>query len=65
MQSVGFSKRSATADAVEQKILGNTIGGTQAGHVRIPYADRSLYAVPSDADAEAGLDTLRLYIQAR
>jgi alcohol dehydrogenase len=34
-------------------ILGNTIDGTQAGHVRIPYADTSLYAVPSDADAEA------------
>ena len=34
-------------------ILGNTIDGTQAGHVRIPYADTSLYAVPPDADAEA------------
>jgi len=34
-------------------ILGNTIDGTQAGHVRIPYADTSLYAVPPEADAEA------------
>jgi alcohol dehydrogenase len=34
-------------------ILGNTIDGTQAGHVRIPYADTSLYAIPPDADAEA------------
>src|SRR5581483_6665160 len=34
-------------------ILGNTIDGTQAGHVRIPYADTSLYAVPPDADADA------------
>jgi len=29
------------------------IDGTQAGHVRIPYADTSLYAVPPAADAEA------------
>jgi alcohol dehydrogenase len=34
-------------------ILGNTIDGTQAGHVRIPYADTSLYAIPADADEEA------------
>jgi alcohol dehydrogenase len=34
-------------------ILGNTIDGTQAGHVRIPYADTSLYAIPPDADADA------------
>jgi threonine dehydrogenase-like Zn-dependent dehydrogenase len=33
--------------------LGNTIDGTQAGHVRIPYADTSLYAIPADADEEA------------
>lgn len=33
-------------------ILGNTIDGTQAGHVRIPYADTSLYAIPPDADEE-------------
>ncbi len=34
-------------------ILGYTIDGTQAEHVRIPYADTSLYAVPPGADEEA------------
>ena len=34
-------------------ILGNTIDGTQAGYVRIPYADTSLYPIPPDADEEA------------
>ena len=34
-------------------ILGNTIDGTQAEYVRIPYADTSLYRVPDDADEEA------------
>jgi alcohol dehydrogenase len=34
-------------------ILGNTIDGTQAEFVRIPYADTSLYPVPGDADEEA------------
>jgi len=34
-------------------ILGNTIDGTQAEFVRIPYADNSLYPVPADADEEA------------
>ncbi len=34
-------------------ILGNTIDGTQAELVRIPYADTSLYHVPMDADDEA------------
>jgi alcohol dehydrogenase len=34
-------------------ILGNTIDGTQAEFVRIPYADTSLYHVPVDADDEA------------
>jgi alcohol dehydrogenase len=34
-------------------ILGNTIDGTQAEYVRIPYADTSLYAIPQDADEEA------------
>ena len=34
-------------------ILGNTIDGTQAEYVRIPFADNSLYAIPSDADEEA------------
>jgi alcohol dehydrogenase len=34
-------------------ILGNTIDGTQAEWVRIPYADTSLYAIPEGADEEA------------
>jgi alcohol dehydrogenase len=34
-------------------ILGNTIDGTQAEYVRIPYADTSLYRVRPDADEEA------------
>lgn len=34
-------------------ILGNTIDGTQAEYVRIPYADTSLYALPPGADEEA------------
>jgi alcohol dehydrogenase len=34
-------------------ILGNTIDGTQAEFVRIPYADNSLYAIPEGADEEA------------
>ncbi len=34
-------------------ILGNTIDGTQAEFVRIPYADNSLYPVPKNADEEA------------
>jgi alcohol dehydrogenase len=34
-------------------ILGNIIDGTQAEHVRIPYADNSLYPVPAAADEEA------------
>lgn len=34
-------------------ILGNTIDGTQAEFVRIPYADMSLYPIPDDADEEA------------
>ena len=34
-------------------VLGITIDGTQAGHVRIPHADTSLYRIPSDADEEA------------
>jgi alcohol dehydrogenase len=36
-------------------ILGNTIDGTQAEYVRIPYADTSLYALPADADEEAAV----------
>lgn len=34
-------------------ILGNTIDGTQAEYVRIPYADTSLYRVPEGANEEA------------
>lgn len=34
-------------------ILGNTIDGTQAEYVRIPYADTSLYLLPEGADEEA------------
>ncbi len=34
-------------------ILGNSIDGTQAEFVRIPYADTSLYPIPADADEEA------------
>ncbi len=36
-------------------ILGNTIDGTQAEYVRIPYADTSLYLLPADADEEASI----------
>lgn len=34
-------------------ILGNTINGTQAEFVRIPFAETSLYPVPEGADEEA------------
>ena len=34
-------------------ILGNSIDGTQAEFVRIPYADMSLYSIPEGADEEA------------
>ncbi len=34
-------------------ILGNTIDGTQAEYVRIPYADTSLYHAPPGADEDA------------
>ena len=34
-------------------ILGNTIDGTQAEYVRIPWADTSLYHIPPRADEEA------------
>ncbi len=33
--------------------LGNTIDGTQAEYVRIPYADNSLYSISKDDDLEA------------
>lgn len=34
-------------------ILGNLIDGTQAEYTRIPYADNSLYPIPSGSDEEA------------
>jgi alcohol dehydrogenase len=34
-------------------ILGNLIDGTQAEHVRIPFADTSLYHVPKGSDEDA------------
>jgi alcohol dehydrogenase len=34
-------------------ILGNTIDGTQAEYVRIPWADTSLHRIPATADEEA------------
>ena len=34
-------------------ILGNSIDGTQAEFVRIPYADTSLHPIPANADEEA------------
>ena len=34
-------------------ILGNSIDGTQAEFVRIPYADTSLYPIPAGADEDA------------
>lgn len=34
-------------------ILGNLIDGTQAEYVRIPFADNSLYQIPSGADEES------------
>jgi len=36
-------------------ILGNTIDGTQAEYVRIPYADTSLYPLPQGAEEEAAV----------
>jgi alcohol dehydrogenase len=34
-------------------LLGNSIDGTQAEYVRIPFADNGLYLLPHDADDEA------------
>jgi alcohol dehydrogenase len=34
-------------------MLGNTIDGTQAEYVRIPFADTSLYHIPKEADEDA------------
>jgi alcohol dehydrogenase len=36
-------------------ILGNTIDGTQAEYVRVPFADNSLYALPAGASAAAAV----------
>ena len=36
-------------------LLGNSIDGTQAEYVRIPYADTGLYLLPPDADDEAAV----------
>ena len=36
-------------------MLGNTIGGTQAEVVRVPYADNGLHRIPDDLDDEAAL----------
>jgi alcohol dehydrogenase len=36
-------------------ILGNTIDGTHAEYVRIPYADTSLYPLPPEADEESAV----------
>src|SRR6476661_593870 len=36
-------------------VLGNRIDGTQAEYVRIPFADTSLYALPTDTDDETAV----------
>ena len=36
-------------------MLGNSIDGTQAEYVRIPFADNGLYLLPPDADEEAAV----------
>ncbi len=36
-------------------LLGNSIDGTQAEYVRIPYADTSLYLLPPEVDDEAAV----------
>ena len=36
-------------------LLGNSIDGTQAEYVRIPFADNGLYLLPPDADEEAAV----------
>jgi alcohol dehydrogenase len=36
-------------------LLGNTIDGTQAEYVRIPFADNGLYLLPPEADSEAAV----------
>jgi len=36
-------------------MLGNSIDGTQAEYVKIPFADNGLYLLPADADEEAAV----------
>ncbi len=49
-----YCKRSMPAHCEQGGwILGNTIDGTQAEFVRIPFADTSLYPMPEDADEDA------------
>ena len=36
-------------------LLGNSIDGTQAEYVRIPFAENGLYLLPSDADEDAAV----------
>lgn len=36
-------------------LLGNSIDGTQAEYVRVPFADTGLYMLPPDADDEAAV----------
>ncbi len=36
-------------------LLGNSLDGTQAEYVRIPFADNGLYLLPPDADEEAAV----------
>ncbi len=50
----GYCKKQLYAHCADGGwILGHLIDGTQAGYVRIPHADNSLYPVPDGADEEA------------
>ena len=50
----GFCRRSMPSHCeLGGWILGNTIDGTQAEFVRIPFADTSLYLIPEKADEDA------------
>ncbi|MDB5029336.1 alcohol dehydrogenase catalytic domain-containing protein [Mucilaginibacter sp.] len=40
-------------------VLGYTIDGTQAEYVRIPYADNSLYLIPTGFDKEALIQSIK------
>lgn len=49
-----FCKKSIYSHCVKGGwILGNTIDGTQAEYVRIPFADNSLYHIPEGADEKS------------